>query len=181
MLTSNNDQMRCNFVDLYYALFGVTSPAVLTRGDSTTTMGLPRIPKLSKRLLSPTDFDGELLDDRRHSTDSDRHFKSEPKIKDEMIDRDEHEHDMNVDYRHNDNDGDSRPSDAKKMKTDYGSDNSVSLPGMSGGSGPIGFEPGMFKSEDDNSQSWKKSDSSRYVHGFACDTFEEEKTIATRA
>lgn len=163
VLASNNDQMRCNFVDLYYALFGVTSPGVLTRGDSKTTMGLPRIPKLSKRALSPTELDDGLLDDRRHSTDSDRHFQSVPTIKHEMIDKDDHQHDLNMDFMHNENDGDSRPPEAKKIKTDYGSDNSVSLPGMSGGSGPIGFEPGMFKSEDDNSQSWKKSDSSRYV------------------
>lgn len=66
-----------------------------------------------------------------------------------------------MDLRSIGNDGDSRPPEAKRIKTDYGSDNSVSLPGMSSGSGPIGFEPGMFKSEDDNSQSWKKSDSSR--------------------
>lgn len=33
-------------------------------------------------------------------------------------------------------------------KQDYFSDNSVSLPGLMGQAGPVGFEPGMFKSED---------------------------------
>lgn len=34
-------------------------------------------------------------------------------------------------------------------KQEYFSDNSVSLPGIIGQSGPIGFEPGMFKKEQD--------------------------------
>lgn len=33
-------------------------------------------------------------------------------------------------------------------KQDYFSDNSVSLPGM-GQTGPVGFEPGMFKKDPD--------------------------------
>lgn len=38
------------------------------------------------------------------------------------------------------------------MKTEFCSDNSVSLPGIiPGSSGPIGFEPGMFKHDDENS------------------------------
>lgn len=45
-----------------------------------------------------------------------------------------------------------RSTDAKKMKTEFCSDNSVSLPGIiPGSSGPVGFEPGMFKNEDENS------------------------------
>lgn len=44
----------------------------------------------------------------------------------------------------------------KKSKSDYCSDNSVSLPGIVGDmsgidtAAPIGFEPGMFKQEDDD-------------------------------
>lgn len=154
--------MRCNFVDLYYELFGMNAPAVLSRSDSSITMGLPRIPKLSKRALSPTEFSDAAIDDRRISVDSDRHFSDVMKIKDEMLDRDDQQiENGKLDYRNNDNDGDSRPPNPKRIKSDYGSDNSASLPGMSGGSGPVGFEPGMFKSEDDNSQGWKKADSSR--------------------
>lgn len=32
-------------------------------------------------------------------------------------------------------------------KQEYFSDNSVSLPGLMGLAGPVGFEPGMFKKE----------------------------------
>lgn len=34
-------------------------------------------------------------------------------------------------------------------KQEFFSDNSVSLPGLMGQGGPIGFEPGMFKKEQD--------------------------------
>lgn len=33
------------------------------------------------------------------------------------------------------------------MKQEYFSDNSVSLPGLMGQAGPVGFEPGMFKKD----------------------------------
>lgn len=49
-------------------------------------------------------------------------------------------------------DSEIRPPEAKKMKTEFCSDNSVSLPGILTGSfGPVGFEPGMFKGDDENS------------------------------
>lgn len=49
--------MRCNFVDLYYALYGSKVPHCLARPVSTMSMGLPKIPKLSdaKRPNSPSD------------------------------------------------------------------------------------------------------------------------------
>lgn len=44
-----------------------------------------------------------------------------------------------------------QPPEIKKQKTEFCSDNSASLPGMVGDTGPVGFEPGMFKQEDENS------------------------------
>lgn len=44
-----------------------------------------------------------------------------------------------------------QPPENKKQKTEFCSDNSASLPGMVGDTGPVGFEPGMFKQEDENS------------------------------
>lgn len=44
-----------------------------------------------------------------------------------------------------------KPPEAKRMKNEFCSDNSVSLPGMaSGTSGPTGFEPGMFKTDEES-------------------------------
>lgn len=49
-------------------------------------------------------------------------------------------------------DGDIRQPDVKRVKTEFCSDNSVSLPGiLPGSSGPVGFEPGMFKNDDESS------------------------------
>lgn len=55
------------------------------------------------------------------------------------------------------------------MKTEFCSDNSVSLPGIiPGSSGPVGFEPGMFKNEDENSShshTKSKSDKDKSIDG----------------
>ena len=40
-----------------------------------------------------------------------------------------------------------------KNKSEYYSDNSASLPGIMGTSGPVGFEPGMFKKELEETKS----------------------------
>lgn len=44
-----------------------------------------------------------------------------------------------------------------KVKSEYYSDNSASLPGIMGTPGPVGFEPGMFKKEVEEHK--QKSDS----------------------
>lgn len=49
---------------------------------------------------------------------------------------------------------DNRPPDPKRLKTEFCSDNSVSLPGIlpgSSGPGMSSFEPGMFKHDDESS------------------------------
>lgn len=55
-LLSNDAQMRCNFVDLYYALYGIKRPAILLAPDTSSSTsiisGMPRIPKLSDKLRS---------------------------------------------------------------------------------------------------------------------------------
>lgn len=55
-----------------------------------------------------------------------------------------------------------------KVKSEYYSDNSASLPGIMGIPGPVGFEPGMFKKESEEHKS--KSDSSNKVREVACIT-----------
>lgn len=48
-----------------------------------------------------------------------------------------------------------------KVKSEYYSDNSASLPGIMGTAGPVGFEPGMFKKEAEEHK--PKSDSTNKV------------------
>lgn len=45
-----------------------------------------------------------------------------------------------------------------KVKSEYYSDNSASLPGIMGTAGPVGFEPGMFKKDSEEHK--PKSDAS---------------------
>lgn len=56
------------------------------------------------------------------------------------------------------------PPEKKQKTTDYCSDNSASLPGLLDGTGPIGFEPGMFTHVDDSNKS-NKPESQTKVYG----------------
>lgn len=47
-VTSNNAQLRCNFVDLYYSMFGSKTPNCLAKNEIPLSLGLPKIPKISK-------------------------------------------------------------------------------------------------------------------------------------
>lgn len=47
-VASNNAQVRCNLVDLYYSLFGSKIPNCLAKNELPLTLGLPKIPKVSK-------------------------------------------------------------------------------------------------------------------------------------
>lgn len=53
------------------------------------------------------------------------------------------------------------PNDGK-VKTEYYSDNSASLPGIMGTQGPVGFEPGMFKKDSEEHK--QKTDSINKVN-----------------
>lgn len=62
-IASNNAQVRCNFVDLYYSLFGSKVPNCLAKNEQPLTSGLPRIPKIpkiseNKRSASPFETNG---------------------------------------------------------------------------------------------------------------------------
>lgn len=61
-MLSNDSQMRCNFVDLYYALYGSKRPSCLISTQSSTMSKLPKIPKLSaidRKSASPIIFKTE--------------------------------------------------------------------------------------------------------------------------
>lgn len=55
-MTSNDSQIRCNFVDLYYALYGSRRPTCLVGSESSMLTHFPKIPKLSaeNRYRSPS-------------------------------------------------------------------------------------------------------------------------------
>lgn len=46
-LLSNDSQMRCNVVDLYFALYGSKRPQCLPTAELSAMLNLPKIPKIS--------------------------------------------------------------------------------------------------------------------------------------
>lgn len=67
-MLSNDSQMRCNFVDFYYALYGSKRPNCLIGSESSSLSHFPKIPKLSaaevkRRSESPVTFKTENEDD----------------------------------------------------------------------------------------------------------------------
>lgn len=196
--------MRCNFVDLYHALYGIKRPLILCAPEtSAMTSGLPRIPKLSDkhRSVSPCETKPlEINTIESNSREASQLYKREPElnIEDDQYSIKEEQPEvikvsffigsfivhaleikyfliLSCDYHLKDDNKTTsnveaaiRPPDAKKMKTEFCSDNSVSLPGITGSSGPVGFEPGMFKNEDENSScshTKSKSDKDKSIDG----------------
>lgn len=101
--------MRCNFVDLYYALYGSKTPNFLSKTDTTkpvTTMGLPRIPKLSEakpRAISPIEINDEpVIEERRNSIEMIENIKRETEaINDHVDDKDESINNVKVSFSKN--------------------------------------------------------------------------------
>lgn len=207
-MLSHDAQLRCDMVDLYYALYGskrppgmVSSelsamfrPQKVTTSQTTSTSSVSTFGQAKIKTEAKTSSSSPIEEKTLHNTDTMK-MKYEPlvgvddsasresgvnllpadvgdgqptqlftnadvpldtgtsiqfqpesngsnsrQIKEEIIDVDEL-------------DNKDEPPLAKKMKTDFHSDNSASLPGLAGtagaASGPVGFEPGMFKQDDD--------------------------------
>lgn len=77
--------MRCNFVDLFYALYGIKRPAILCAPvTSSITSGMPRIPKLSdkrRRSASPREAKpAEIHIIESNSREASQMYKREPEL-----------------------------------------------------------------------------------------------------
>lgn len=76
--------MRCNFVDLYHALYGIKRPQILCAPEmSAMTSGLPRIPKLSDKLRSVSPCETKPLEINTiesNSREASQLFKREPEL-----------------------------------------------------------------------------------------------------
>ncbi|XP_055702172.1 transcription initiation factor TFIID subunit 2 [Phlebotomus papatasi] len=167
---SSDSVLRCDLVDLYYALYGLKRPLCLPTPELQAIMKpqkIPQIPRaISPKLTTiptsatenvsapPPVASESMTESQKRKADQlspDLVVKVEPKTEIiELPDVDIISPSLPLS-----NDG----PVPKKSKTEYYSDNSVSLPGIMGstGSNPVGFEPGMFKQEDD-SQNKTKTD-----------------------
>ncbi|KAL4703454.1 hypothetical protein ACJJTC_010774 [Scirpophaga incertulas] len=153
---SNDARLRCDLVDLYYTLYGPKKPICVP---------LPEIQALMKQMHhKERDREREKEKERQKELDIKPAIKLEAdEIKMEteigpvqslvmpplVVDRRDDllpvpissikEEDVKVEVMH------SIITDLTEDKREFISDNAVALPGIPGTSGPIGFEPGMFR------------------------------------
>lgn len=158
---SHDTRLRCDLVDFYYTLYGIRRPVCLPLPELSGIMNLSKHdpnkqkqPAIPKKNTNPPIYDSSntsnvakenqsIIVDNVVECMSEEIVMSDVKLKGEPMD-------VSVE-----------PT-TSSQKQDYFSDNSVSLPGM-GQSGPVGFEPGMFKKDSDGKH---KTDSSGKVGFF---------------
>lgn len=150
-LLSHDTRLRCDLVDLYYKLYGNKRPTCLPIPelaailkpqkvnqqedvkkkqlfDKPSTSGI----KLEQGVNLTKDKVTDMIIEEENFVCVNEEVVTNVKVKDEIVIE---ELAMETD-------------DIKVVpKEEYFSDNSVSLPGLLGQGGPVGFEPGMFKKE----------------------------------
>lgn len=153
-MLSHDTRLRCDLVDLYYTLYGTRRPLCIPLPELSGLMNLTKPDTKKIKMAIPKLAHADSAEPKKEQIS--------PKVKSEVtelapsnviienvlepmkLDVVVEDHKLKVEERMMDVPGD----DSKPVKQEYFSDNSVSLPGM-GQSGPIGFEPGMFKKESD--------------------------------
>jgi transcription initiation factor TFIID subunit 2 len=151
-MLSHDTRLRCDLVDVYYTLYGSRRPVCLPIPELAGMMNMHKqdakksASHAAKQLATPEvkhppapkDTPNPIIIDDNLECMNVEVVACDDRVKDEPMD-------MQIEPP--------RPT----PKQEYFSDNSVSLPGM-GQSGPVGFEPGMFKKEGDSKH---KSDSGK--------------------
>lgn len=76
--------MRCNFVDLYHALYGIKRPLILSAPETSSIISsMPRIPKISdkRRSVSPSETKpADVIAIESNSREASQQFKREPEL-----------------------------------------------------------------------------------------------------
>ncbi|XP_055846855.1 transcription initiation factor TFIID subunit 2 [Episyrphus balteatus] len=168
---SHDTKLRCDMVDLYYALYGIKKPISLQSSDASGMFkefvkesAVPK-PRSIKEDFKPFESDSprdppEIPGAIKRSASDAFDEPSSIKLEQDEVKVEPFEAEVEVDGKSSIVVVDSEISgggEAKRLKTEYYSDNSTSLPGALPTPGPVGFEPGMFKHEDDSKS---KSDNS---------------------
>lgn len=159
-MLSHDTRLRCDLVDLYYKLYGSKRP---------TCLPIPELAGVLKPQKHQSDDSKKkpfFSDKPSTSGIETKHSAGPPKEKVDVVVPESMDC-VNVDVGSNVRPKEEITDDVKMEmvaksvpKQEYFSDNSVSLPGLMGPGGPVGFEPGMFKKEGDNKH---KSDPSLKV------------------
>uniref|UniRef100_A0A1B6I826 Transcription initiation factor TFIID subunit 2 TPR repeats domain-containing protein n=5 Tax=Homalodisca TaxID=139475 RepID=A0A1B6I826_9HEMI len=165
-MLSHDTRMRCSMVDLYYVLYGKKRPTCLPIPELAALLKPQRVDSFIESELSvmkPSQSQPEAMD----VSMSLKRKAASPLKELEVVTADDlgvatveviGADDTNKSSRSKDV-GEAGPS---KVKTEYYSENSASLPGISGTGGPVGFEPGMFNKEDKLKK--KKKDRKKHKH-----------------
>ncbi|KYQ58343.1 Transcription initiation factor TFIID subunit 2 [Trachymyrmex zeteki] len=176
-MLSHDAKLRCDLVDLYYSLYGVRVPFCLPIPEIATIMkpkkAGPPSPEREVKVAPVQHVKHESIEEPIENLPVGNKRKLSPN-RDPPVSSNPVEHGpeqkrqkTNIDER-----GIPVPSEGK-VKSEYYSDNSASLPGIMGTPGPVGFEPGMFKKDSEehkpkndssNKNKKKKKDKKKHKH-----------------
>ncbi|KAG6795699.1 Transcription initiation factor TFIID subunit [Apis mellifera caucasica] len=155
-MLSHDPKIRCDLVDLYYTLYGSKRPFCLP---------IPELAAITKPRKGPSSPEQDIKPNISHIKHESSVMETENSSgvgkKKLSPNTDIPGPSNSVDYtpemkRQKMDDRTPSVTSDGKVKSEYYSDNSASLPGIMGTPGPVGFEPGMFKKEEEHKQ---KSDS----------------------
>ncbi|CAH1119125.1 unnamed protein product [Phaedon cochleariae] len=163
-MLSHDSRLRCDLVDLYYTLYGTKRPVcipllelagIIDLGKYEPAAKRPKLATIPKRAASPPAPVKEVP--QQVVMETVEYVDLEVVAGEEKVEKEEEVMDIKVES-------------PVLQKQDYFSDNSVSLPGM-GQSGPVGFEPGMFKKDGEKHKTdssgkikKKKKDKKKHKH-----------------
>lgn len=174
-MLSHDAKLRCDLVDLYYTLYGTKIPFCLPIPELVALTKPKKVgpPSPEVKIAAIQHVKHESIEEIENMPVSSKR-KASP-IRDPP-NSSNLEHGPEVKRQKSTNNQDERgipiPCEGK-VKSDYYSDNSASLPGIMGTAGPIGFEPGMFKKESEehklkndstNKSKKKKKDKKKHKH-----------------
>ena len=176
-MLSHDPKIRCDLVDLYYTLYGPKRPLCLPIPELAAITKPKKVgPQSPEQDMKPT------VPHIKHETPVvEVDNTSGPAKRKSSPSRDVPGPSNPVEYvpeakrqKQAPNDERAPPAPGEgKVKSEYYSDNSASLPGIMGVPGPVGFEPGMFKKETDehkqksdsvNKNKKKKKDKKKHKH-----------------
>ncbi|XP_043273259.1 transcription initiation factor TFIID subunit 2 [Venturia canescens] len=173
-MLSHDSKLRCDLVDFYYTLYGSKRPLCLPIPELGCLSAKPRkagpqaSPEREENLRLnkpgvPPHIKQEIVQEPQDVTLPSSKRKASSPVK-EPVAGPSTASDCGPEVKrqkqtHNDaGRGTPGPPGEGKVKSEYYSDNSASLPGLMGTQGPVGFEPGMFKKEAEDHK--QKGDSS---------------------